>query len=514
MAKKIANFGLKYLNNKETVIISWNTGGGILYNYRVYAADGSGKFELIDTVDNNFLMFEAGSYTKAYVEKRTSTGGYIAESQHISLKPNSSEFINITGINSYDGITMNWTENNPCSNYFVLKKVGKKYRYVFQLNIAQCKFDRTDSRVTYKVLEFGSKGQLLKMSHDFTVCPDCFKIRNDSGEVKLSVVIPVYNNEEFFSYCMDSVLASDMDGLEVIVVDDGSSDNTPAVADWYRDNYPGTVTVIHTPNQGAAEARNVGIRAAHGNYITFTDSDDVVSSSMFGELYRNALELDCDISLCRYYTLQKGNKNTSVLFHNFCLPLEENRAYSTDRLMKFTYAPKYMSVSMWNKIYRTSIVREHLVPKLKYEDAAWSPIIYSFSDTFCFADKPLYVYNRVVEDVKPTLSNEFAKMEETEMQRERTAAYRFMLENGNRSKREYLMLIGVRLVLSKFDMAGRMKFPGAPDNEISDEAARVLLDYMLEHKEEICANSLIRSDFEVMDDLKKVCEKYGIDLGL
>ena len=92
-------------------------------------------------------------------------------------------------------------------------------------------------------------------------------------KIILSVIIPVYNVEKYLRKCVDSVLAQDIADMEVILIDDGSPDNSGAICDEYAEKDT-RVKVIHKENGGAATARNVGLDIARGKYITFVDSDD------------------------------------------------------------------------------------------------------------------------------------------------------------------------------------------------------------------------------------------------
>ena len=119
-------------------------------------------------------------------------------------------------------------------------------------------------------------------------------------EVKISVVIPAYNAAEFLSKCLDSILCQSMDELEIIVIDDGSTDNTHAISDKYACDDP-RVVVIHQENAGVSEARNAGIRRVTGEYIWFVDADDVIEPGACRELYNLATENNADIVIFDYY---------------------------------------------------------------------------------------------------------------------------------------------------------------------------------------------------------------------
>lgn len=116
---------------------------------------------------------------------------------------------------------------------------------------------------------------------------------------KVSVIVPVYNAEKYLRECVDSILGQTLADLELILVDDGSTDSSPAICDRYAEQ-DARVQVIHKPNGRAASARNAGLRAASGEYVAFVDSDDWISP----EMYKKMLETGADVTLCDYARFQ------------------------------------------------------------------------------------------------------------------------------------------------------------------------------------------------------------------
>ena len=111
----------------------------------------------------------------------------------------------------------------------------------------------------------------------------------------ISVIIPVYNTAQTLARCIDSVLAQSFDALEVILVDDGSPDDAPAICDDYAARFA-QITVIHQANAGLAEARHSGIRAAQGKYVVHVDSDDTLPPQAVAILYRHAVDQQLDMA--------------------------------------------------------------------------------------------------------------------------------------------------------------------------------------------------------------------------
>ena len=114
---------------------------------------------------------------------------------------------------------------------------------------------------------------------------------------KISVIVPVYNGAEFLRSCVDSILAQSFCDLEIILVDDGSTDESPEICERYAAQ-DGRIICIHQENAGAAAARNRGLKAAAGKYIAFVDSDDWIDPDMYETMVNTAEARSCDLVIC------------------------------------------------------------------------------------------------------------------------------------------------------------------------------------------------------------------------
>jgi glycosyltransferase involved in cell wall biosynthesis len=116
---------------------------------------------------------------------------------------------------------------------------------------------------------------------------------------KVSIIVPVYNAEKYLQECVESVLGQTLSDIELILVDDGSTDSSPTLCDQYAAQ-DRRVKVIHKPNGRAASARNAGLRVASGEYVAFVDADDWISPDM----YEKMLQTNADVTLCDYVRFQ------------------------------------------------------------------------------------------------------------------------------------------------------------------------------------------------------------------
>lgn len=224
----------------------------------------------------------------------------------------------------------------------------------------------------------------------------------------ISIVVPVYNVEKYLKECIDSILNQTYVKLEIILVDDGSTDSSGKICDEYlkKDN---RIKVFHKLNGGLSDARNYGIKHANGKYIQFTDSDDFLDKDMIKILYNNAKENNSDVSICSFYTLKDGIKFTDAT--------HKNKIFSRDEAIKASLLDKEIRNYAWNKLYKKSIFETIEYPKGKlFEDILTMPKIFLQSSCISLVDIPLYYYRQRNDSIihKKTKESEFAYLDAVE----------------------------------------------------------------------------------------------------
>lgn len=178
-------------------------------------------------------------------------------------------------------------------------------------------------------------------------------------DMKISVIVPVYNIKEYLKKCVDSIGEQTYKNLEIILVDDGSTDGSGAICDEYRET-DSRVIVIHQQNSGVSAARNTGVQAATGAYITFVDSDDYLERDMYEKMLEAAVEKDLDVIACGYFY-------TNTPQELDCSELVE--LLSREKAISLCLADDPCSTmcgAVWNKLYKTSVLRQYLVFNSKY----------------------------------------------------------------------------------------------------------------------------------------------------
>lgn len=210
--------------------------------------------------------------------------------------------------------------------------------------------------------------------------------------MKFSVIIPIYKVEQYLEECVQSVLAQTYDDFEVILVDDGSPDNCPAMCDNYAAN-DNRIKVIHKQNGGQGDARNVGLALACGDFVIFMDSDDYWDDTTILKKVAALLESDnkVDVVLSQYKILREKIYSPK----NF--DAERVNGSTLDKALAFLIASKLYNVGVWDKFIRRSILIEN---KIKFEkgllceDYDWSFQLYAHVRKLKMLPEAFYVYRK------------------------------------------------------------------------------------------------------------------------
>jgi len=194
----------------------------------------------------------------------------------------------------------------------------------------------------------------------------------------ISVIVPAYNEEKRIKKCVDSILNQTYKNLELIVINDGSTDNTIDILNGINDT---RLKIITIKNHGQGYARNLGIKKSKGKLITFVDSDDYISVTMIDKLYSNLIENDSDISICNILKLE-GNKK--IPFKNINLFFDDNN---------INYMISHPGPV--GRLYKKSLFVDnsiYFLEKCIYEDLGTIPLIGLYAKKISYIDECLYYY--------------------------------------------------------------------------------------------------------------------------
>ena len=291
--------------------------------------------------------------------------------------------------------------------------------------------------------------------------------RTESGKPEISIIVPVYQVEKYLNECIDSILAQTFTDFELILVDDGSPDNCPALCDAAakRDS---RVRVIHKQNGGVSTARNAGLDAAQGNWIAFVDSDDTAAPEYLEKMHKAVLETGADFAICSSQCIDETGKTLAggehklyrrKLLENLRYP--ENKAFEDTCLMPVIYARAASACGVWDFLYNYRIVTGsamHRKTTLKTLDwvEAWYrlfDVLYQngIRDALCAAYRPIltavwdiWLHLTPEERKSPRMKEAFAY--------ERTARHRLMQARGVTLKNLWAAVVCAASACSYLDL--------------------------------------------------------------
>lgn len=204
----------------------------------------------------------------------------------------------------------------------------------------------------------------------------------------ISIVVPVYNVVDYLGACLDSILNQSYKNLEIVLVDDGSTDGSGEICDEYakqNDN----IRVIHQENGGLSVARNVGLDVIAGEFVTFVDSDDLIHREYISTLYKYLEVEKADISAV----------SSVIIYEGDLIPTTAPRGpvkvfYSgVDAVESMLYQQGFIENYAWGKLFKSNLFESHRFPVgMLYEDLATIPLVCLEAKNIVTSDTPMYFY--------------------------------------------------------------------------------------------------------------------------
>ena len=210
--------------------------------------------------------------------------------------------------------------------------------------------------------------------------------------MKYSVIIPVYNVENYLSRCIDSLLAQNYVDLEILLIDNGSKDQSGQICEDYATQFS-NITAYHIPNKGVGSARNFGLSKAKGEFICFVDADDYLVGNLFSDV-ESQLDSQLDLLVFSYYN--SIEKNLSEIDRSAKILPTEGKKDKSDFIALFQELwLTDMMYTVWNKIYRKEFLEEHQIVFESYElgeDVRFNLSVYQHVNTVFLVKSAYYVY--------------------------------------------------------------------------------------------------------------------------
>lgn len=195
---------------------------------------------------------------------------------------------------------------------------------------------------------------------------------------KVSVIVPIYNVEKYLQKCIESIINQTLKEIEIILVNDGSTDSSGLIADSYAKK-DDRIKIIHKKNGGQGEARNLGIDSATGEYIGFVDSDDWIDLNMYDELYNRAISKNVDIAICGRRLYSEDGKLESQFDVNDRLYLNVD-----DNIINYLVEDLFYphTVVVYNKIYKYEIIKKYDIKFKDVKEVGSEDVLFNYSLLF------------------------------------------------------------------------------------------------------------------------------------
>lgn len=205
---------------------------------------------------------------------------------------------------------------------------------------------------------------------------------------KISVIVPIYNVEQYLDKCVESLVNQTYKNLEIILVDDGTKDKSGEMADLWsiKDE---RIKVIHKENGGLSDARNAGMKIATGEYITFVDSDDWINYKMYAILINNLEKYNADISVCAVKKVYKED----VVNEKQVVNKEEICVFTSEEALENLLDEGIFKQTVWNKLYKREVIDGIYFEFGKiHEDEFWTYQIFGKCEKIVYTVEQLYYY--------------------------------------------------------------------------------------------------------------------------
>lgn len=208
----------------------------------------------------------------------------------------------------------------------------------------------------------------------------------------VSIIMPVYNVAEYIRECLESILNQTYNDIEIIAIDDGSSDESVKILEDYNEKFK-KIKILFQKHKGVSEARNLALKHAKGKFILYVDSDDFLNENMIEEMVNKAEKSSSDIVMCGYYKYYE-NKENKLLEFNY--NVDENKIFSSQEVIDMMLNYK-IEGQLWNKLFR----RENLIKyNFMFEPGRYIQDVFPVfkmvqsSEKIVFINKPLYYYRQ------------------------------------------------------------------------------------------------------------------------
>lgn len=315
---------------------------------------------------------------------------------------------------------------------------------------------------------------------------------------KISIIVPVYNVEDYLKHCIESIIKQTYRNIEILLLDDGSTDNSGKICDEYelKDS---RIKVIHKKNEGLSATRNLGIKICTGEYLSFIDSDDSVTEDYCETLYKSITENNADISSISYKVVRTNGDVILDATQNNGLEQNETTVYEGIEIIKELLKQNTIKNFAWNKLFKKSIISDFQVG-VNYEDIVFSFEVLGKINRLAYTNKACYNYLKRNSSITATITEDnlvdfgTAIIGRYELVKNK---YPELMDYNMYAFLESTLAISIKNVISE------RKFKRVEEDSI--KFVNIIIDYVKENE----------GFFNLLNDYQKLCiylMKYNIEL--
>ena len=340
-------------------------------------------------------------------------------------------------IDSYQGISVQINNKTIYDKYLLYEIKDGNKEFILETKDILILSDKLEEHHIYYIEAYTKYDNYYLLTNTSDECECIFKEVKTTDNL-LTICIPVYNGETFIPRTLDSVLLSSYDKYNILIINDGSKDNTKDVIDWYSNKYD-FINVIHNDNHGVSYTRNMLIENTNTPYMAFLDADDIVSPNMYKLLMDTLIETNSDVSICKTTVREDLVTSKDILI----VKCDQYRTYTYDEMAEESIKNSYDNiyfVALWNKVMKTDIVKKVKFPTSRYyEDSAYTPAVYSFVEKFVFVSDAVYFWDKRKRITEGTYSTVYNKVNYEEVVRYFFDATVYPVLNGNKDNDEFIV---------------------------------------------------------------------------
>ena len=489
------------------LVIGWQH-ISIANHYTLVGMTDNFVYEKICDINDNFIKLNKNDIKK-YIKLKVD---YILDDKNLNKQivlDSTNEFeisdklysnIDIKCIKSYNGLTLSFINELLFDKYYLYEKINNKYILISESEDFQISSKNFKENKIYYVEAFNKNDEigtyeLVAKSNDYK-CQ--IEDRTISNKPRLSVIIPIFNAMYFISRTIDSILLSTMNDIEIILVDDGSKDNSLKILNWYAKQYKDIIKVFHQDNKGVSYARAQGLELVKGTYSAFSDSDDLIHPYMYEKLYNAIKKEKTDIAIGKTYQILDHNSKSIIIDINSD---KEYLVYDYENMLKNIYF-----ASCCNKIVKTSILKKYKMSLLDYyEDIGYTAMLYSYIDKFIFVPTAYYFWDRRLRKTIGTITDYGYAQEKDKykLHVEYINSTYYAFYNGNQKKEEIL----------EYDSVNKIYYYLKQNNilESTNEIPLLYINSIINanKKYSLLKNKYIIENKELYDYIKKILKKQN-----